>query len=34
VDFMLDVGAVTETVEVQAGAQLLTTENATVGTVI
>jgi hypothetical protein len=34
VDFMLDVGAVTETVEVSGNAQLLTTENATVGTVI
>ena len=34
VDFSLDVGQVSETVEVSASAQLLTTENATVGTVI
>ncbi len=34
VDFNLEIGQVTETVEVAASAQLLTTENATVGTVI
>ncbi len=34
VDFVLEVGSVSETVEVSASAQLLTTENATVGTVI
>ena len=34
VDFSLDVGQVTETVEVSGAAPLLTTENATVGTVI
>ncbi|MBM3768210.1 MAG: carboxypeptidase regulatory-like domain-containing protein, partial [Acidobacteria bacterium] len=34
VDFVLDVGQVTETVEVSGGAPLLATENATVGTVI
>jgi len=34
VDFKLEVGAVTSTVEVSALAALLTTENATVGTVI
>ena len=34
VDFMLDVGQVTESVEVQGAAALLATENATVGTVI
>jgi hypothetical protein len=33
-DFQLKVGAVTEAVEVSGGAPLLTTENATVGTVI
>jgi hypothetical protein len=34
IDFQLKVGAVAETVEVAGGAPLLTTENATVGTVI
>src|SRR5438105_4303354 len=34
IDFRLNVGAVTDTVEVSAGAPLLNTENATVGTVI
>ena len=34
IDFHLQVGAVTETVEVSGGAPLLTTESATVGTVI
>src|SRR5258708_6211569 len=34
IDFRLQVGAVTETVEVSGGAPLLTTESATVGTVI
>lgn len=34
IDFSLSVGQVTESVEVNASAQLLTTENATVGTVI
>src|SRR3984957_11357706 len=34
IDFHLQVGAVTETVEVTGGAPLLTTESATVGTVI
>jgi hypothetical protein len=34
VDFAMELGGVTETVEVRAGAPLLTTENATVGTVI
>jgi hypothetical protein len=34
IDFALEVGQVTETVEVSASAALLTTENATVGTVI
>lgn len=34
VDFMLEIGAVTETVEVQGSAAMLATENATVGTVI
>lgn len=34
VDFGLEVGQVSETVEVNASAQLLTTENATVGTVV
>jgi len=34
VDFGLEVGQVSETVEVSASAQLLTTENATVGTVV
>jgi hypothetical protein len=34
IDFQLHVGAVAETVEVQGGAPLLATENATVGTVI
>ncbi|HYL39184.1 MAG TPA: carboxypeptidase-like regulatory domain-containing protein [Bryobacteraceae bacterium] len=34
IDFQLKVGAMTETVEVQGGAPLLNTENATVGTVI
>ncbi|MFN7647871.1 MAG: TonB-dependent receptor domain-containing protein [Acidobacteriota bacterium] len=33
-DFQLDVGSVTETIEVQASATLLNTENATVGAVI
>ncbi len=34
IEFQLKVGAVTETVEVAGGAPLLTTESATVGTVI
>jgi hypothetical protein len=34
IDFHLQVGAVSETIEVSGGAPLLTTENATVGTVI
>lgn len=34
VDFNLEVGQVTETIEVSGGAQLLATENATVGTVV
>ncbi len=34
IDFKLNVGAVTETVEVKGGAPLLNTENATIGTVI
>ena len=34
VDFSLEVGAVTEVVEISAGGVMLTTENATVGTVI
>ncbi len=34
IDFHLEVGAVTQTVEVSGGAPLLTTESATVGTVI
>jgi hypothetical protein len=34
VDFTLDVGQVTETVEVNSAAPMLTTENATVGTII
>ena len=34
IDFHLEVGAVTQTVEVAGGAPLLTTESATVGTVI
>ena len=34
IDFRLNVGAVTETVEVTGGAPLLNTENATLGTVI
>ncbi len=34
VDFALEVGAVSEVVEVSAGGAILTTENATVGTVI
>jgi Carboxypeptidase regulatory-like domain len=34
IDFRLQVGTITETVEVSAGATLLNTENATVGTVI
>src|SRR5205085_390367 len=34
VDFELAVGQVTESIEVQAGAMLISTENATVGTVI
>ncbi|MFN0103890.1 MAG: carboxypeptidase regulatory-like domain-containing protein [Bryobacteraceae bacterium] len=34
VDFSLEIGAVTETVEVSASGAMLTTENATVGTVI
>jgi len=34
IDFHLQIGAVTETVEVRGGAPLLTTESATVGTVI
>jgi Carboxypeptidase regulatory-like domain/TonB dependent receptor len=34
IDFRLNVGAVTETVQVEAGAPLLNTEDATVGTVI
>jgi hypothetical protein len=34
VDFTVTVGEVSETIEVQAGAALLTTENAAVGTVI
>jgi len=34
IDFHLTIGSVTETVEVSAGAPLLNTENATVGTVI
>src|SRR5579864_1343077 len=34
IDFHLQVGAVTETIEVTGGAPLLTTESATVGTVI
>ena len=34
VNFTIEVGSVTESIEVQGGGQLLTTENATVGTVI
>src|SRR5262249_39587278 len=34
IDFTLQVGEVTQTVEISGGAPLLTTENATVGTVI
>jgi len=34
IDFSLQVGSATQTVEVSAGAELLSTENATVGTVI
>ncbi len=34
VDFVLTVGQATETIEVSAGAALLSTENATIGTVI
>jgi hypothetical protein len=34
IDFVLEVGNVTETVEVQGGAPVLETENATIGTVI
>lgn len=34
IDFQLNVGSVTETVEVTGGAPLLNTENATIGTVI
>ena len=34
IDFHLEVGAVTQTVQVEGGAPLLTTESATVGTVI
>ena len=34
VDFALDIGQVSETVEVSAAGALLTTDNATVGTVI
>jgi len=34
IDFRLNVGAITDTVEVEAGAPLLNTENGTVGTVI
>jgi hypothetical protein len=34
IDFRLNVGAVTETVEVTGGAPLINTENATIGTVI
>ena len=34
IDFRLNVGSVTETLEVQGGAPLINTENATIGTVI
>src|SRR5215471_763006 len=34
IDFRLDIGSVTETVEVERGAPLINTENATIGTVI